>query len=171
MFFVCSVPSEIRIVREDLPGSPASSAVEYRNDPRNMKTQVLGRKGKFILTRSLANDCYELVVTRENFWQYVFGQTYTLPKRLNELVDVRFAESFCNSVFRIVFSHLSSPKLGAVHAIDHSNLGVDLRIVRMAGVLFASSDDRTVEWNPPVIVPVFASDAAFVISVLFKEPT
>ncbi len=69
MFFVCSVPSEIRIVREDLPGSPASSAVEYRNDLRNMKTQVLGRKGKFIPMRSAVNDCYEPVVALENFWQ------------------------------------------------------------------------------------------------------
>jgi hypothetical protein len=51
-----------------------------------------------------------------------------------------------------------------------ATFGVDLRIVRMPGVLFASSEDRTVEWNPPVIVPVFISDAAFMISVLFEKP-
>jgi len=40
----------------------------------------------------------------------------------------------------------------------------------MAGVFFASSEDRTVEWNPPIIPIIFISDAPFVISVLFKEP-
>jgi hypothetical protein len=102
----------------------------------------------------------------DNTRQYSFAQGIEVHERFNELIDVRFMQSQCDIVFRLVFSTCSSSKLSAIHAIDQCNLGVDLEVIGMAGLVFTSEADWPVEGNPPVIVPIFVSYATFVFSVL-----